>query len=86
MNRRALFCVVPCCLAWIAWAAVARAAGDFIILGERNAFWTNNRAAPVCKELMKQQKQHTFRSVAFTAAGDAAEDILRQAWIESMQK
>jgi hypothetical protein len=58
MNRRAVFCVIYCCLAWIAWAPVASAAGDFVILGERNAFWTNNRAAPVCKDLAKLQKQH----------------------------
>jgi CubicO group peptidase (beta-lactamase class C family) len=46
------------------------AAGDFVILGEGNAFWTNNLEAPVSKELVKLQKHHTFRSVAFTPTGD----------------
>jgi len=70
MNRRTFFGVLCCCLAWFACAAAVCAADDFVILGERNAFWTNNRAAPVCKELVKLQKQHAFHSVSFTPAGD----------------
>jgi len=41
-----------------------------VILGERNAFWTNNLDAPIGKELATLQKGHTFRSVAFTPTGD----------------
>ena len=67
---RLLSCVVACCLAWPSFATVARAAGDFVILGEGNAFWTNNPSAPVCKELIKLQKDHTFHCVAFTPTGD----------------
>jgi CubicO group peptidase (beta-lactamase class C family) len=70
MNCRTLFCVVRCCLTWLALGGVARAESDFVILGERGAFWSNNRAAPVSKELARLQKQHTFRSVSFTPAGD----------------
>lgn len=69
MNRRVLFCVVHFALVWPALTAAARAEDDFVILGERGAFWTNNRAAPVCKELARL-KQHALRSVSFTPAGD----------------
>jgi CubicO group peptidase (beta-lactamase class C family) len=58
------------CLAWCAFATVARAAGDFVILGEGNSFWTNNLDAPVCKELRKLQKDHTFHSIGFTPTGE----------------
>jgi CubicO group peptidase (beta-lactamase class C family) len=70
MSRRANLCVVHFCLGWVVCGAVAQAGGDFVILGERNSFWTNNRNAPVCKELVKLQKQHSFRSVSFTPSGD----------------
>ena len=70
MNRRILSCIAGCWLAWIGLATVALAAGDFVILGEGNAFWTNNLDAPVSKELVKLQKDHTFHSVAFTPTGD----------------
>jgi CubicO group peptidase (beta-lactamase class C family) len=53
-----------------AFTPVASADGDFVILGEGNAFWTSNVAAPVCKELIKLQKRHTIHSVAFTPTGD----------------
>jgi hypothetical protein len=43
---------------------------DFVILGEGNAFWTNNINAPICKELLKLQKDHIFHSIAFTPKGD----------------
>ena len=65
MNRPTLFRVVHFCLAWLVLGGVARGGGDFVILGERGAFWTNNRAAPVSKELARLQKQHAFRSVSF---------------------
>jgi CubicO group peptidase (beta-lactamase class C family) len=60
-------------LSWVAWlalAAVARAEADFVILGERNAFWTNNTAAPVCKRLASLQKLNAFHSVSFALTGD----------------
>ncbi len=65
--------IVVALFPWIAsfaFAAPANAAGDFVILGEGNAFWTNNAAAPVCKELAKLQNGNTFHSVAFTPTGD----------------
>ena len=70
MNRCIFSCIVSCWLAWFGLATVACAAGDFVILGEGNAFWTNNLGAPVSKELVKLQKGHTFHSVAFTPSGD----------------
>jgi CubicO group peptidase (beta-lactamase class C family) len=57
-------------LAWLCFLAVARAAGDFVILGEGNVFWSNNLDAPICKELIKLKKDHTFHSVGFTPTGD----------------
>src|SRR5436305_11848631 len=70
MKSRNLRHIVSGCLASIAIAATANAAGDFVILGEGNAFWANDTAAPVCRELAKLQKDHTFHSVAFTPSGD----------------
>lgn len=70
MYRPALCFVFFGCLAWSISTVAANAAGDFVILGEGNAFWTNNLEAPVSKELIKLQKRHTFRSVAFAPTGD----------------
>jgi len=49
MICRAIVCASRCFLAWSLLTAFARADGDFVILGERGAFWTNNRSASVCK-------------------------------------
>jgi len=70
MKRRIISCIIACCLLCSAFATTARAAGDFVILGEGNAFWTNNTNAPICKQLIKLQKGHTFHSVGFTPTGD----------------
>jgi len=70
MKTRNVSRILCCCFAWIGVAASARAAGDFVILGEGNAFWSNNLKTPVCKELLKLHKDHTFHSVAFTPSGD----------------
>lgn len=70
MNRRVMACAFCCCLAWFASATIARAVGDFVILGEGSSFWTNNPAAPVCKELEKLRKDHAFHSVSFAPKGD----------------
>jgi CubicO group peptidase (beta-lactamase class C family) len=70
MNCQSLYRILTCCLAWTAIATVARAESDYVVLGEGNAFWTNNRDASVCKELLKLQKDHTFHSVSFTPSGD----------------
>lgn len=69
MEKPVLCFVVIGCLGW-SISSVAATAGDFVILGEGNAFWTNNLDAPVSKELVKLQKRHTFRSIAFAPAGD----------------
>jgi CubicO group peptidase (beta-lactamase class C family) len=66
MKRRLFFCVVL----WLGCAAVARAAGDFVVLGSGNSFWTNRAAAPVCKELEKLQKDGPPSHVTFTPGGD----------------
>jgi CubicO group peptidase (beta-lactamase class C family) len=67
MNRR----VLHCCLAFLSLAPMALAAdGDDVILGTGNAFWTDNLSQPLCKELIKLQKQHTFKSVAINSEGD----------------
>ena len=70
LTPRALLFIVGLSLAPFALATPARAAGDFVILGEGNAFWTNNLDAPVCKALLSLQKGHTFHSVGFTPTGD----------------
>ncbi|HEX4000898.1 MAG TPA: serine hydrolase domain-containing protein [Pirellulales bacterium] len=57
-------------LAWLALVTVAHAAGDFVILGDGNAFWTNNTGAHISKQLIKLQKANTFHSVSFTPNGD----------------
>jgi CubicO group peptidase (beta-lactamase class C family) len=54
-----------------ALAAAAHAApGDFVILGQGNAFWTNNLDAKISKKLIKLQPDHTFETVGFTTHGD----------------
>jgi CubicO group peptidase (beta-lactamase class C family) len=70
MKRHAQCHFLCCSVAWLGLVAVAQAAGDFVILGEGNAFWTNNSGAPICKELLKLQRDHTFHSVAFTPSND----------------
>ena len=70
MSRRILCCIVSGWLAWFSFTTAARAAGDFVILGEGNAFWTNNPGSPICKKLIKLQKGHTFHCVSFTPTGD----------------
>ena len=70
MKRHALCHFLCCSFACLGLAAVAQAAGDFVILGEGNAFWTNNSAAPICKELIKLQRDHTFHGIAFTPSND----------------
>jgi len=70
MNSRTLV-FAACCIAALSWAsAVVAANGDFVILGDGNAFWSNNTKAPVCKQLIKLQPNNTFHSVAFTPSGD----------------
>ena len=69
MQTRRLF-FVNFSVACFAVAAAARADSDFVILGEGNAFWTNNQAAPVCRKLATLQKQHAFQSVSFALTGD----------------
>jgi CubicO group peptidase (beta-lactamase class C family) len=56
--------------AWLISTAVTYADADFVILGERNAFWTNNPKAAVCRKLANLQKQHAFHSVSFALTGD----------------
>ena len=65
-----LLCLAWGCLAWLGLGGTACAAADFVILGEGNAFWTNNLDAPICKELGKLQKDYSFHSVGFTPTGD----------------
>lgn len=62
--------LIVLCLAWIRFAVRAGAVGDFVILGEGNTFWTNNVDAPICKELIKLQKDFAFHSVGFTPTGE----------------
>jgi len=69
MQSRRL-ALVHLSVACLAVAAAARADSDFVILGEGNAFWTNNQAAPVCRKLAALQKQHAFQSVSFALTGD----------------
>src|SRR6476646_8074342 len=70
LTTRALLFIVGLWAAILGLATPARAAGDFVILGEGNAFWTNNLDAPVSKALISLQKEHTFHSVGFTPTGD----------------
>ena len=70
MNRRIVLRIVSCWLAWLGFATVVQAAGDFVVLGNGSAFWTNNPGRPLCKELSKLQKDHTFHSIGFTPTGD----------------
>ena len=55
---------------WLLCTVPARAAGDFVILGGGNSYWTNRLAAPVCQELAKLQKNQSCSDVAFTPTGD----------------
>jgi CubicO group peptidase (beta-lactamase class C family) len=77
--RRVRFCLsnilltgfVVCCFgAWPVGSPVARADGDYVVLGGGNSFWTNNLAAPISKQLSKLQNDHVFSDVAFTPRGD----------------
>ena len=78
MNRRVMARTVCGCLAWCAFATVAHAAGDFVILGEGNAFWTNNLDAPVCKELVKLQKEQHVSQRRLHAHGRLGRAVGRQ--------
>jgi len=69
MQTRRFF-LVHFSIAFFALAAAARADSNFVILGEGNAFWTNNQAAPVCRKLASLQKLHAFHSVSFALTGD----------------
>jgi CubicO group peptidase (beta-lactamase class C family) len=69
MKNR-LFSLLLFFAAWLALTGTACADGDFIILGEGNAFWTNDLAAPVCRKLASLQKLHAFHSVSFALTGD----------------
>ncbi len=70
MNRRTALRILAFCIAWLGCAGLARAAGDFVILGEGNAFWTNRRNSPVSKELAQLRADHTFRSAAYAPGGE----------------
>jgi CubicO group peptidase (beta-lactamase class C family) len=70
MNRRMLPLIIGFCLTSVGLALTARGASDIVVLGEGNAFWSNNLNAPVCKAMLKAQRDHQFHRVSFTATGD----------------
>ena len=71
MKPSALLRIACYSILALALSRVAHAGpGDFIILGQGNAFWTNNLDARISKRLIKLQPDHTFESVGFTTHGD----------------
>lgn len=70
MNRQTLWRAVTSLVVCLGCAQFARAAGDFVILGEGNAYWTNQRNSQIGKELARLKVDHTFHAVAFAPGGD----------------
>src|SRR5580704_2923976 len=72
ITRASVCWMIGCCIAWFGFTSAALGASDIVILGEGNAFWSNNLNSPVCRAMLGLRQTHTFRSVDFTPNGDWA--------------
>jgi CubicO group peptidase (beta-lactamase class C family) len=70
MNRRHLLYMISCCFTLIGFSPIAEAAADFVILGQGNAFWTNNLDAPICQQLNRLPMGCSANSIGFTPGGN----------------
>ncbi len=72
MKRRLQFSILYCCLAWLCVAADGRG-NDWILLFDRNGFWTSNVNLPASKTLTELLKENVnLKCVAFTSNGGYA--------------